>query len=236
MESESGSSYISRSITCKSMAQMNPPFVLLLVVTSVLLPAAIQPSAALSFSFSQYKTAVSLSHSLLTRVSNLRAARGDVSGSNRAKLIAQQLERGLGLGFWGFAWSAGWDYLKNYSWRELDYREAFSAVSDLNELMQLLGELTRAESDTERAAWISRKYSNVLRVSKSVLYRLLKLFRQSGALREVVKTVETEVVEGGLLRDCLELGSNDLKGLLEIVKDMASQSYSNTDYTTRSDL
>jgi hypothetical protein len=43
-----------------------------------------------------------------------------------------------------------------------------------------------------------------------------------------VKTVQREVVEGGLLKDCLELGSNDLKGLLQIFKDLASQFYSNS--------
>ena len=44
-----------------------------------------------------------------------------------------------------------------------------------------------------------------------------------GPLREVVETVQKEVVEGDLLRDCLELGSNDLKGLVQILKDIALQ-------------
>ena len=49
------------------------------------------------------------------------------------------------------------------------------------------------------------------------------LFFGQGALREVVETVKKEVVEGGLLRDCLELGSNDLKGLMQVLNDLLSQ-------------
>lgn len=44
-----------------------------------------------------------------------------------------------------------------------------------------------------------------------------------GTLREVVETVQREVVDDGLLRDCLEIGSNDLKGLIQILKDLGSQ-------------
>jgi hypothetical protein len=47
--------------------------------------------------------------------------------------IAQQLERGLDLGFWGFTWSIGWDYLKNYAWRDVN-----GAVSDGNKLLSSL--------------------------------------------------------------------------------------------------
>lgn len=36
------------------------------------------------------------------------------------------------------------------------------------------------------------------------------------------------MVQGGLLKDCLELGSNDLKGLLQILKDLASSGNANT--------
>ena len=50
-----------------------------------------------------------------------------------------------------------------------------------------------------------------------------------GTLREVVETVQAEVVDGGLLRDCLELGSNDLKGLIQIVKDLGLQYASKPD-------
>lgn len=187
-------------------------------------------TTAFSFSrsYSQYKTLFSLSHSLLTRVSNLRASRGDISGSNRAKLIAQKLERGLGFGFWGLSWSVGWDYAINYAWGHFDYRELYGAVSEMNELLRFLGELTRSGSEIERATWVAGNYKNVLSVAQSVLRRLVKVFRQSGPLKEVVETVQREVVEGDLLRDCLELGSNDLKGLVQIVKDLASQFYSSS--------
>lgn len=38
--------------------------------------------------------------------------------------------------------------------------------------------------------------------------------------------MQKEVIEGGLLKDCLELGSNDLKAMLQIFKDLALQFYS----------
>lgn len=47
-----------------------------------------------------------------------------------------------------------------------------------------------------------------------------------GAWREVVETVQKEVVDGGLLKDCLELGSGDLKGIVQILKDLALNFYS----------
>uniref|UniRef100_F6HME3 Uncharacterized protein n=1 Tax=Vitis vinifera TaxID=29760 RepID=F6HME3_VITVI len=49
-------------------------------------------------------------------------------------------------------------------------------------------------SDAERAAWVGRNYQSVLRVSNSMLGKLLQVFRQSGALREVVETVKKEVL------------------------------------------
>ncbi|XP_062095942.1 uncharacterized protein LOC133801702 [Humulus lupulus] len=207
----------------------NPTLIFLIIV---LLAAA---PASESISYSQYRTLFSLSHTLLTRVENLRAARGDISGANRARVMAAKLERGMGLGFWRFMWSAGWDYVTNYAWRDLSYPELFAAVSDSNELLKWLGDLSRAESAGERAAWVGRNYKNVLKVSSSMLSRLLKVFRQSGKLREVVETVQREVVDGGLLRDCLELGTNDLKGLIQILKDMGLQYASNSD-STNSDL
>ncbi|EXB58277.1 hypothetical protein L484_015610 [Morus notabilis] len=183
-----------------------------------------------SLSYFQYQTPFSLSHSLLTRVANLRAARGDYAGANRARTMAAKLEPATGMGFWRLMWSAGWDYVRNYAWRDLGaYSELIAAVSDANELLSWLGELTRFESDSERVAWVGRSYHSVLRVSRSLLARLLNVFRQSGTLREVVETVQREVVDGGLLRDCLELGSNDLKGLIQILKDLGLQFVSTPD-------
>ncbi|KAA0057076.1 uncharacterized protein E6C27_scaffold96G002670 [Cucumis melo var. makuwa] len=162
----------------------------------------------------------------MTRVANLRASRGDFAGSQRARNIAQKLERGLGLSFWGSIWSLAWDYTKNYAWRDLPFSELYDAVPDMNELIRAFAELSQLESDFARANWVSRNYQSVLRVSNSLLKRLLKVFRKSGAWREVVETVQKEVVDGGLLKDCLELGSGDLKGIVQILKDLALNFYS----------
>eukprot|EP00257_Ricinus_communis_P006676 XP_002522293.2 uncharacterized protein LOC8267206 [Ricinus communis] len=208
------------------MPRINPPlsppfnrrlillFPIIHLIHGSLLQADGASAASSSYfgSYTQYKTIISLSHSLFTRVSNLRAARGDIAGASRAKGIADRLEKG----FWGLAGSVGFDYVKNYSWRDLNYRELYGVVSDLNELASVLSELTQAESDMQRASLVARNYSNILRIAKSVLQRFLKVFHQSGALKEVVETVQREVVDGELLRDSLELGTNDLKVLLRI--------------------
>ncbi|KAK2642638.1 hypothetical protein Ddye_024401 [Dipteronia dyeriana] len=299
------------------MAKMRSPCATLLILILVI-SSAPQPSRS---SFNQYRTLLSLSHSLLKRVANLRAERGDISGSNRVKLISQKVERVLGLGFFGLAWSVGWDYMRNYAWR--DHQELYGAVSDLNELMRFLSEFMRVDSEIGRITWVRQNYGNVLGVSKRLFVRLLKVFSQSGsnrlklisqklerglelgffeltwsmgslgwdymrnydrwdqqelygavsdlnelmrcvsefirvdseigrfrqnygnvldvlkrlivrllkqftqsgALREVIETVEREVVDGELLRDCLEVGSNDLKGLIQVLKDLGLQYY-----------
>ncbi|KAG7019548.1 hypothetical protein SDJN02_18509, partial [Cucurbita argyrosperma subsp. argyrosperma] len=170
------------------------------------------PPPSLSFSFSQFKTLFSLAHSLMSRVANLRASRGDFAGSQRARHIAHQLEQGLGLNFWGSMWSLAWDYAKNYAWRDISYSDLYDAVPDMNELLRAFAELTGLESDMARASWVTRNYQSVLR----------------GAWRDVVETVQVEVVNGGLLKDCLELGSGDLKGMVQILKDLALNFYSST--------
>ncbi|KAL8032367.1 hypothetical protein ABFX02_13G091300 [Erythranthe guttata] len=177
-----------------------------------------------SFLLSNYHTLFSLSHSLTSRVATLRSARGDYEGAARARALARNLERGLGVGFYKFALNVGWDYVKNYAWRDtMSFGTLGGLLSDLNELLGSLSELNRINSDAERLAWVSRNYKNALRVSKSLFSRLLKVFRQSGPLRELVETLQKEVMEGGLLKDCLELGSDDLKGLLQVFKDIALQ-------------
>ncbi|XP_076951686.1 uncharacterized protein LOC143625129 [Bidens hawaiensis] len=97
------------------------------------------------------------------------------------------------------------------------------AVSDMNELMRGLTELTRLESEVDRVDWVRRNYGSVLTVSKSLLNRLLKVFSQPGPLKDAVEMVRTEIVDGGLLQDLLELGSSDLKGVIQILKDVSSQ-------------
>ncbi|KAK1375449.1 4-alpha-glucan branching enzyme GlgB [Heracleum sosnowskyi] len=181
-----------------------------------------------SLSFSSYKTLFSLAHSLTSRVANLRASRGDLAGAARARSLAQKIRPGIGLGFWRFMMSLGWDYMRNYSWRDVgSVSDALGFVSDLNELMRVVNELTRFESNSDRAVWVQRNYKNVLKVTKSMFRRLTKVFYQQGPLRELVQMLQKEVVEGELLRDCLELGSDDLKGLIQIIKDVALQ-YSST--------
>ncbi|TXG47748.1 hypothetical protein EZV62_027042 [Acer yangbiense] len=108
------------------------------------------------------------------------AERGDISGSNRVKLISQKLERRLELEFFGFAWSVGslgWDYMRNHEWREQP--ELYGAVSDLNELMRCLSELMRVDSVMGRATWFHQNYGNVIGVLKRLFVRPLKVFSQS---------------------------------------------------------
>ncbi|KAM1685243.1 hypothetical protein TB1_035903 [Malus domestica] len=207
------------------MAKTTPSHPTLLFLTLLRLTTA-QPSQ--SFSYSLYPTLFSLAHSLMTRVANLREARGDVSGSQRARAVSSKLERGLGMGVWGFMWSAGWDDLRNYARRDFPYSEVDGAVADANELLRWLGDLTQRQSDSDRAVWVAQNYQTILKVSNSLLRRLLKVLYHSETLREMVKAVQREVVEGELLGDCLVLGSNDLNGVIQILKDLGSQYGSTT--------
>ncbi|OVA14302.1 hypothetical protein BVC80_9021g29 [Macleaya cordata] len=187
---------------------------LLILLLSTSLPAE-------CVSLGQIRTLISLSNSLMNRVANLRAERGDYSGSERARRIAEKLKGGLGL--WGGMWSMSWDYVRNYAWRDMGSSiEMFRAISDMKEVLRDLNELTRLKSDQERAVWVVRNYQKLFGISKSVLWKLLQVFRQSGPFREMMLILQEEI-EGNLLRDCLELGGNDLKGLIQIVKDMALQ-------------
>ncbi|KAK7303040.1 hypothetical protein RJT34_13939 [Clitoria ternatea] len=192
-------------------------------IVFILITAAPSPSQSLSLSFCsyfRYRQLFSLAHSLLIGVANLRAARGDVAGAQRARAMADRLEQGTGLGFWRLLWST-W----TLSWSDLPLTELYGAVSDMNELLRDLTELTRLESVAERSVWVSRNYQNVLAVSKSLFRKLFKAFGQSG----VVETLQKEVVEGGLVKDCLELGSKDLKALIQIVKELLLQFIPNQD-------
>ncbi|KAL0442586.1 UNVERIFIED_CONTAM: hypothetical protein Slati_1981300 [Sesamum latifolium] len=197
----------------------------LLFITCLVLSPSL--SHSYSFSFSNYQTILSLSHSLISRVATRRASRGDLDGAERARALAYNLERGSGLGFYKFAWNVGWDYIKHYAWRDAFSFETLGGVlSDLNELLEAVCEFNRIQSEVERVAWVGQYYKKALRVSRSLFTRLLKVFRQPGPLREVMVTLQKEVVEGDLLRDCLELGGDDLKGLIQVFKDIALLYYS----------
>ncbi|KAI3676778.1 hypothetical protein L1987_86391 [Smallanthus sonchifolius] len=208
-----------------SIQHLWPP-VLLHLLTLILLTSPPSSSSLPIPTPSSFHSLFSLSHSLLTRVANLRAARGDISGSIRAKTLAQNIQKhSREFSFYGVMWSVGWDYLKNYAWRDVRSAsvEMMGAVSDMNELVKGLNELTRLESEVDRVEWVRRNYATLLKVSKSLFNRLLKVFSQSGPLKDAVEMVRTEIVDGGLLQDCLELGSSDLKGVIQILKDVTLQ-------------
>ncbi|KFK31533.1 hypothetical protein AALP_AA6G124900 [Arabis alpina] len=216
-------------ITNSSPATTMKLFFLLFLIFPISSPSPIFVNAfSFPFSFTQYKTLISISRSLLLRVANLRASRGDVLGSSRVRVMAEEIDRGLGLGFLSRVWSVGWDYMWNYAWRRggIDYGEMYGVMGDLNELMGLVTEFNRAESNADKAGAVARSYGKALRVSKRLLSRLLGIFGKSGALREFWEMVQAEVIDGDLLQDCLEVSSNDVKSLLQIAKDMALQYFS----------
>ncbi|XP_009769557.1 uncharacterized protein [Nicotiana sylvestris] len=212
---------------------VTPPISLLLLF--FLLLSNPLPSSSFSFPFSNYRTLFSVSHSLFSRVANLREARGDSAGAARARSIAIKLENGLGIGFWKVMWNVGWDYARNYAWRDTTSFDMFGALSELNEILRGLSDFSSVSSDRERVNWMNRNYENLFRVSKSLFGRFRKMFRHSqGPLKEVTETLQKEVVDGDLLKDCLELGANDLKGLIMVFKDISSK-YTSTS-STRTDL
>lgn len=137
------------------------------------------PSSSIPLPLSNYQILLSLSHSLLARVANHRAERGDAVGAARARSIARVIDRGLGMGLWEFTWTVGRDYAQKFSFRDTMSFEMVGAVSDLNELVGALGELTQVRSESERVAWVNRNSGNVIRIAKSLSARLLKTIYQS---------------------------------------------------------
>ncbi|KAL5731997.1 hypothetical protein ACHQM5_004667 [Ranunculus cassubicifolius] len=196
------------------LPQKSPTILLLLLLTS--------PFHTQATTFQQWRTLISLSHSLMSRVSHLRASRGDYEGSQRAKQIANNLQGG-GLHLWKGIWSVGWDYIRNYSWKDMSVTEMYTAVSDVNRILSFLNELTQLKTAKERTSWIVRNYKNVYANSKSLFQNLLRVFFRSGPLRDLVLTLQREAERGDLVKDCMEIGSNDLTGLVKIFKDLAVQ-------------
>lgn len=111
--------------------------------------------------------------------------------------------------------------MRNYAWRERN-EAGVGIIRDANELMKLVSEVSGLGSDSERLAWVGRNYQLVLDLLKKLFRRLLSVFTKSGPIREIVEILLREL-EGDLLRNCLELGAGDLKGLIQIFRDMASQ-------------
>ncbi|CAA7397506.1 unnamed protein product [Spirodela intermedia] len=174
----------------------------------------------------RWRTVVSLSHSLLQRVANLRTERGDHTGAARARAIAHRLELlgGGGGGAEGGLWSLCWDYLRNYAWREGGGIGGVEATAEIyraaGELVSSLQELGPLRSDAERAQWAARNYPKMVSAAGTIFRRLSQAFWRSGALRETVLLLQKEVADGDLVRDCLRVGAQDLEGLILIARDL----------------
>ncbi|PKA54601.1 hypothetical protein AXF42_Ash000436 [Apostasia shenzhenica] len=178
--------------------------------------------SAKGFRLGQWGTLISLSHSLMSRVANAREARQDHAGADRARKIAERIHRfrgGRGL------WSTGWDFAWNYAWQGgIPASEIYRSTVDI---LGAISEFQRCKSGEERTGWVLRSYPRLLGLSKSLLKTLLRSFSRSGPIREAVLLMQREIVEGELLRDCLDVGAADLEGLLRIVRDMFYSAYSN---------
>ncbi|XP_072994360.1 uncharacterized protein [Typha latifolia] len=183
-----------------------PLFLLFFLLSSAPLTSGIR--------LGKWRTLLSLSHSLLSRIANSRAARGDLDGAARVAKIADYL-RILDGGFW----SLTWDFLFNYSLRGNGAGVDFPRAA-VSRLLAALSEASRIKSGAEMADWVRRNYSSLLAISDSLLRGLLRTFSRSGPLREALLLLQREVEEGELLKDCLEVGARDLEGLLRIAKDL----------------
>ncbi|XP_074578824.1 uncharacterized protein LOC141835286 [Curcuma longa] len=190
-----------------------------LAVSLLLLLLILLPSSPVSegLYLGQWRTLVSLSHSLLSRVSNARAARGDLAGADRARRIADKLRLLGGAG--GGIWSLGWDFAWNYAWRGVGIPTAEVSRAAAR-LMEALAEASRIESGAERARWALRNYRELVGLADPLFKSLLRTFSRSGPLREMILILQKEAAEGELLKDCLEIGAADLEGLLRIAKDL----------------
>ncbi|KAF1890937.1 hypothetical protein Lal_00037508 [Lupinus albus] len=179
-----------------------------------LIISTIPPCQSFLFSsFFLYQNIFSLSHTLLTGVSKLRASRGDVAGAARARSIANKLKGGPGFGFWRILSSA----VRN--WKYFSVMKLYDIVSDMSNLLKNLNELTRLKSSISDTP----NYEDVLHLLKSLSDKLVKAFGNSGLVRELVEFVQIEVVEGVLLRDCFEVGSSDLKALIQAARNLVMQ-------------
>jgi len=189
------------SLPLNPMATVRSNSITVFFVVFILFATAPSPSQSISFSsYFRYRDLFSLSHSLLIGVANLRASRGDVVGADRARAMANSLDRGTIFGFVKLLWT--------WSWTDLSFTDLYGVVSDMNELLRGLTELTRLESVAERSAWISRNYQSVLTVSKSLSSKLLKAFRQSVRKTPVFLYLHFLIILKVLLRQKLSYLSN----------------------------
>ncbi|KAK9714487.1 hypothetical protein RND81_06G098100 [Saponaria officinalis] len=191
--------------------------------TSAYIPSLTQIRSLFSLSH----TLLSLSSTLLHRVATLRFSRADVSDALRAKILAGKLELLMDLRFWPTVFSLCWDLYRNYAWLET---VSFKDKGEFNELMtRALSELPRVRNGSEWTAWVERNYENVRRVFYSVITRLHSVFTKSGPIKELVETLKEEMEEGDFIKDCLEVGAKDIRGLIQILKELSSP-YTTADY------
>ncbi|KAK9150754.1 hypothetical protein Syun_009063 [Stephania yunnanensis] len=205
-------------------------------LTLVLLLLIIIPTSSSLQYYSQLRTLTSLSTSLMHRVANARAARGDAQGAQRARRIAEAMESGV----WSVWRRVGWDYVWNYAWGDGvgDLGEFGGVVADVAELLRLLNELTQSGSDRvyQRVVEVGNSVVRTQRVQTDFLNKKRKLLEgKMGAIREVVMGIKKEV-QGDLLKDCIDVGIGDLKGLVQVVKDMALQFSRQNNLHENSDL
>ncbi|KAJ4771449.1 Isoleucine--tRNA ligase [Rhynchospora pubera] len=196
-----------------------------LIILSFLLTPT--PPCASALSFYQWRTLLSLSKSLLSRVANARYARGDLSGAARVRNLASNLHL---LTVNSGVFSLGWDYVWNYYSTSLDL-----PLEDITRLAKKVSEVSRVGSKERIALWISENYLDLRQLSESVVQGLLRTFSRSGALRDTVLAMKKEIEEGDLLKDFLEVGSKDFLGLLQIGKDIFC-SFSPSGSTPESEL
>ncbi|ONM05897.1 uncharacterized protein [Zea mays] len=184
------------------------PLFVLVLLFSTLTPR----TSALRVPLRHAATLVSLSHSLLSCAAITRVARGDAAAAARVRRIASLLSsRG--------AWGLGWDYLRHYAFSSAIGCGLSCAVA-ASRLIAAVAQASRLRSATDAAQWMRLHYDDICDVATQLLNGLLLAFSEEGPLREVFMDIKWEVEEGELLKDCLEVGAKDLKGLLVIAKDL----------------
>ncbi|XP_047061413.1 uncharacterized protein LOC124668293 [Lolium rigidum] len=187
----------------------------LVAIALLLLVPPLPRTHALRVPLREVASLLSLSHSLLTRVAVARADRGDAAAASRARRIASHLSLLSTRG----AWALGWDYLRHYAFSSAAGC-GLSCATAAARLLAAAAEASRLSSPVDAAQWLGRNYGDLRAAATKLLSGLLAAFSEQGPLREVVLDVKWEVEEGGLLKDCLQVGAKDLEGLLIIAKDL----------------
>lgn len=137
----------------------------------------LSPQPATALNFSQYKTLISLSHSLLSRVAAARDSRGDLAGAARARAIAGKLRL---LGGGRDLYAVAWDFAWNYGFRGgLPTAEIYEIGA---ELLGVVGEVSGLDSGADRAYWVIRNHERVIGIAEALFRSLLRVFSKSVSL------------------------------------------------------